>query len=161
MTGATSKYSVYMLRGLPPGLFGETYVVVTGVQSPSFDYRAEYFLLAQRPQESLHIGFYEFSAANFPESLATIDVEFSLQEALQQAESYLFDRLEERALQLQRPELSLLQVELKQCAGNLLSCWMRGRFKQQLVQIRDATKCQPLKSYLGLLSQVSITWHAG
>ena len=53
MTDSISKYTVYQLRGLPPGVFGESYVVVACDDSSTGEYRAEHHILTQRPQESL------------------------------------------------------------------------------------------------------------
>jgi hypothetical protein len=54
MKSETSRYDIYTVRQLPPGMFGETYVVVTGVVIAEDDYIGEYFVLTQRPTESLN-----------------------------------------------------------------------------------------------------------
>jgi hypothetical protein len=56
MTDTASKYTFYILRGLPAGVFGEAYVVVASTTGSTMTFRAEHYILTQRPQESLRSG---------------------------------------------------------------------------------------------------------
>lgn len=157
MTNSSAKYVVYMLRLLPPGIFGEAYAICTGTESSPGQYRAEHFILMQRPSEALHIGTpIVFDSSKFPAELGAIDIDFAITEANRQAEIDLQLLLEKRATELQRPDLAYLPFDLQPRPGSLLSCWMRGRFNEQLNAINRSTKCPSLQSYLGLLQQNSV-----
>lgn len=156
-----SSYSVYSIRGLPAGLWGESYAVVTAFESAPNELTSEYFLMTKRPAEALHSGSVSIAVTPLPEALGQIDSEFALREGVFQLETLMSDLMEKRAADLSRPELAHLQFELRLAnSGNLLSCWMRGQFNKQLSEMKDKTNCKLLQSYLGLLSQVGqITRH--
>jgi len=154
MTDKTSKYAVYMLRRLPPGMFGETYVIATGTEIAPGEYGAEHFILMQRPVEALRVGDVAVFGRSFPPELGTVDADFAIAEAYRQAEIDLLLLLEKRATDLGRTDLAYLPFELALQPGALLGCWMRGRFRKQLMAVKDATKCPALAGYLGLLQQV-------
>lgn len=156
MTEETSKYTIYTVRQLPAGMFGETYVVVTGTQISPEEYFAEHFILTQRPIEALHNGTVEILGKSFPEELGRVDINFALAEAYRQAEIDLLLLVEQRATELARPDLAYLPFDLRECASPFVGCWMRRRFSAQLMAIKDATKCPSLVRYLSLLSQVSV-----
>jgi hypothetical protein len=150
-----SKYLICELRSLPAGIFGETYAVVTGIHTSGSYFKGEYFVLTQRPAAALQKGGFRFSSTDVPADLLTVDLDFMIQEARQQAEILLIDRLEERATQLQRPELLGLNIQMKECSARpFVGCWLRGQFHEQLLDIRDQTECASLASYLGLVSQL-------
>lgn len=156
MKTETFKYDIYTLRQLPPGMFGETYVVVTGVEIAENEYIGEYFVLTQRPAESLNWGSVSISGKSFPKELESVDIDFAMAEAHRQAEIDLQLLVEKRAAQLEREDLAYLPYELKKCASPFVGCWMRGRYTSQLMAIKDATKCPSLARYLNLLRQVSV-----
>lgn len=160
MTDKNSKYVVHMLRRLPTGIFGETYAIATGTEIAPGEYRAEHFILTQRPSEALHVGNFHIFGGKLPPELGVIDIDFAIAEAYRQAEIDLLLLLEKRAMELERPDLAYLPFDLEPRPGSLLSCWMRGLFTTQITAIKDSTKCPSLAFYLGLLQQNSVTGSA-
>lgn len=154
MKTETCKYDIYTVRQLPPGMFGETYVVVTGVECAEDEYLGEYFVLTQRPFESLSWGSVSISGKSFPKELGSVDIDFAMAEAHRQAEIDLQLLVEKRATQLERSDLAYLPYELQKCASPFVGCWMRGRFTNQLIAIANQTQCATLSRYLELLRQV-------
>lgn len=154
MTNKKSKYVVYMLRRLSPGILGETYAIVTGTEVAPEDYRAEHFLLTQRPSEALHAGHFDIGG-KLPPDVGVIDIDFAITEAYRQVEIDIQLMLEKRAGELERPDLTYQAFELQERSVSLLSCWMRGRFTEQLIFIKNSTKCPSLAFYLNLLQQNS------
>lgn len=155
MTEEISKFAIYTLRQLPAGMFGETYVVVTGTEMAPGEYFAEHFILTQRPAEALQQGSVAISGKSFPEELGRVDFDFVLAEAYRQAEIDLLWLVEKRATELARPDLAYLPFDLKSCASPFVGCWMRGCFTAQLMVIKGATKCPSLTRYLDLLQQIN------
>ena len=102
---SNSKYEIFQLGGLPPGVFGETYAIATAVAKPGKTYKGEYFLLTQRPTPSLNQGTLAVNASNVPPELLSIDLDFIIRESQQQAEVRLIDLLYQRAEALNRPDL--------------------------------------------------------
>jgi hypothetical protein len=162
MTTEPAKFSVYSIRGLPAGVWGESYAVVTAFESAPNELTTEFFLLTKRPKEALNSGTLRIAVNPLPPELGKIDLEFALQEGLGQTELSLMDLLDARATELSRPDVAYLQFELKPTkTGDLLGCWMRGQFNAQLEEVQNTTQCRPLKRYLGLLSQVGIITRVG
>ncbi len=156
MTDTTCKRSVYMLQGLPAGVFGEAYVIITGMEVAAGHYRTEQFILTQRPQEALHMDAFEIDGNTFPVELGKVDVDFAMTEGLARAESNVLDLLERRSNELGRPDLAYRRFELVQRPSPFVGCKMRGRFVDQLTAVKNATRCRPFSNYLGLLDQVSV-----
>lgn len=156
MTDDTSKYNTYMLHGLPAGLFGETYAIVTGTEVSQGEYLAEYFIMTQRPSEALHMSTFDFLGNSFPSELGTVDIDFALTEAYNQVEIDLSLLLEKRVTELNRPDLAYLPFKLEQRNSPFVGCWMRGRFTDQIKNITDVTKCPSLAGYLSLIQQISV-----
>ena len=161
MTDNTSKYVVYTLRRLPAGVFGEAYAIVTGTEVTQGEYRAEHFILTQRPSEALQMGAVDISSKSFPAELGAVDADFAMAEAYRQAEIDMLLLLEQRAAALGRPDLAYLPFELEQRTSPIVGCWMQGRFTKQLIAIKGATKCPSLARYLALLQQISVVRSAG
>lgn len=157
MGKADRDYTVHCIDGLPPGIFGEAYVVCTAYALPDDVFRCEWYILTQRPEEELRRGTFEISGKDLPTELGVVDVNFARAEALSQARIDLLGLLENRAKQLNREDLSYLPFELKNIKNPLLGCWMRGRFTSQLTEIKDITDAPNLKTYLTLLKQVTYT----
>lgn len=156
MTDNESKYNIYMLHRLLAGIFGETYAITTGTEIAPEEYRAEHFILTQRPTEALHIGRSAIFGQSLPAELGRVDIDSAMDEAYRQVEIDLALLLEKRAKELNRPDLSYLPVELKPRTGSLLSCSVRGCFTKQLMVIKDTTKCPKLVRYFRLLQQNSV-----
>lgn len=161
MTDKTCEYTIYTLRGLPAGVFGEAYAIVTGTEVAQGEYRAEYFILTQRPSESLHMGAFDISGNSFPAELGTVDTIFVQAEAKQQIDMDILLLLEKRATELGRPDVVYLPFELEQRSSPFVGCWMRGCFMKQLMAVKDATKCPELARYLSLLQQISVVRGTG
>lgn len=147
-------YSVYMVGGIPPGVFGEAYAICTATDLPNAVFRCEWFLLTQRPTESLHSGVVDISSTGVPKELGEIDLGFAMNEALAQARFDIFSLLEKRAQQVNREEIAYLPFELKRTPTPLLGCWMRGLYTNELRQMKLQTASYQLRTYLGLLEQV-------
>lgn len=161
MADQISKYVIYMLHRLSPGIFGETYVIVTGTEVSPGEYRAEHFILTQRPNETFRMGAFDISGDSFPAELGSIDTEFAIAEAYRQAEIDLQLMLEERATELGRPDLAYIPFELEQQPNSFVSCWMRGRYNKELMAVKDATMCPSLARYLSLLQQIRVVRRGG
>ncbi len=162
MPSAKEKYAVYSIRGLPAGVWGESYAVVTAFESAENEFSSEFFVITKRPEESLNSSGIKIEVSPLPEELGKIDLDFALQEGLQQTDILLMEMLEARATELSRPDLAYLKYELiPMNSGNLLSNWMRGQFNSQLSEIKSKTNCPSLSRYLGLLSQVGIITRYG
>lgn len=156
MTATASKYTFYMLRGLPAGVFGEAYVVVATTTGSTMTFRTEHYILTQRPQESLRSGVLNIVANDFPAELGIVDADFAISNGLHQAEIDIFEMLEKRSIELDRPEVALLPFDLKECPNPFVGCRMRGRFLQQLEDIGNSTKCPSLSRHMRLLQQVRV-----
>lgn len=162
MTTEPSKFSVYSIRGLPPGVWGESYAVVAAFDSNPNELTTEFFIMTKRPKEALNSGTFIVTASPLPPEFGKVDLEFALQEGLRQTELSLMNLLETRAAELSRPDVAYLPFELEPAKpGDLLGCWMRGQFNSKLREIQASTHCPSLARYLGLLSQVSIITRAG
>ncbi|MEO6918677.1 MAG: hypothetical protein ABI171_06615 [Collimonas sp.] len=161
MTDNMSKYTIYTLRGLPAGVFGEAYAIVTGTEVDQGEYTAEHFILTQLPNEALHMGTFDISGNSFPTELGIVDTDFALTEAQHQVEIDLFALLEKRATALGRPDVAYLPIELKLQPRPFVGCAMRGRFMKQFKIVEDATKCPSLARYLGYLQQIKVIRYGG
>lgn len=62
----SSKYSMYSIRGLPAGVWGESYAVVTAFESGSRELTTEYFVLTKRPKEALHSAAFKIAVTSLP-----------------------------------------------------------------------------------------------
>src|ERR1700687_5811732 len=100
MSAVTHGYTIYMLLRLPPGMFGETYVITTGTEVAKGECDGEYYILTQRPQEALHSRAFRISGNSLPAELGVVDSTFAQAEALRQSELDLFLLLEARAAEL-------------------------------------------------------------
>lgn len=147
MSSKTSQYSVYSICGLPAGVWGESYVVVTAYESTPVELAGEFFILTKRPQEALNFGALKIAASALPPEFGKIDIEFVLRESLCQSDRLLNDMLEARAVELARPDVACLRFELKpNTTTGLLHCWMNGRFKPQLKDIQTKTQSNAMRA---------------
>ena len=156
MTKTTSKYTIYRLRGLPPGVFGEAYVVVATDIIYQSTFRAEHYILTQRPQESLRGGTLDIRKSDLPSELGIVDADFAIEEGLRQAEIDIVDMLEKRSIELSRQEIALMSFDLQECHSPFVGCRMRGKFLKQISDIAESTKCSSLYQYLSLVQQVRV-----
>lgn len=156
MTGTTSKFIVYIIKGLPAGVFGESYVVVASDTISRLTFRAEYYILTQRPQESMRGGTLDIHKNDLPPELGTVDADFAIGEGFHQAEIDIIDMLEKRSRDLGRPDIALLPFSLEEHHRPFVGCRMRGQLLKQIDVIAESTKCTALFSYLSLVQQVKI-----
>ncbi|MDN2713663.1 hypothetical protein [Janthinobacterium sp. SUN120] len=156
MNKQNSKRIIYYLGGLPAGVFGESYVVLTAIEISTGLYRCEQFILTQRPTESLQIDHFEIDCNRMPPELGEFDIDFALDEGKQHAELLVSELLEHRANNLGRAELALSSFQLSDRHSTFVGCRMRGVFVKQLSEMRAATKCTAFSSYLGLVEQVAV-----
>ena len=148
-----SKYKTFQLRGLPPGLFGETYVVATGICTGGDNYKVECFVITQRPKPALHTVAFPVVAGDVPNELLSVDLDFLVDEGRQQGENRIIDRLGELADELRRPDLLSLPVRLEECPGRpFVGCWLRGAFHEQIREVARTTECASLAKYLGMVA---------
>lgn len=127
MTDSTSKYTIYQLRGLPPGIFGKSYVVVACDDSLKGKFRAEHYILTQRPHESMQSGVLNMDN-DLPAELGIIDANFVISEGLRQAEIAIFELLGKMSIELDRRDIAILPFNLKECPSPFVGCRMRGLF---------------------------------
>jgi hypothetical protein len=151
MTDDACKYRAYILQGFHPSVFGETYVIVTATKDARGKYDAEYFILMQRPSKTLMLkAFEDVGNPNLIDIGPVVDLDIALAFALNEAEHHLFLLLEKRAAELNDSDLADLPFRWAPFVG-----WrMRGRFTDQLMEIKDSTKCTSLARPLSLLEQV-------
>lgn len=162
MTTQISKFCVYSIRGLPAGVWGESYAIVTAFESTPNELTTEFFIMTKLPKEALNSGNLKVVVSPLPPELGKIDLDFALQEGQRETELSLMNLLEARAAELSRSDVAYLQFELKPTkTGYLLGCWMRGQFNSQLKEVQVSTQCPLLAQYLRLLSQVSVINRAG
>lgn len=152
-TYTDSRYKIFRVSGLPPGLFGLTYVVAVGIHTSGDYFKGEYHILTSRPP-ALHQDGFRFSAAGVPADLLTVDLDFIVQEAVQQAQIFILDKIDEKATELKKPDLLALPVEFKESPSPFAGFRLRGEFEQQIVQIRSTTECEVLERYLGYVLQL-------
>lgn len=150
-----SKYKILQLQGMPPGVFGETYVVTVGIHTLGHYYKGEYHIITQRPEPLLESGTWRFEQAFAPIELLTVDLDFMVEESITFAQNHIYDRLIERAAELKADCLLTEQVVLKECAVRpFVGCWIRNTFNQQIVNLAQTTECTFLYRYLHALSQI-------
>lgn len=143
--------STFSISGLPPGLFGEVYVVISVWQPSKTLWMAEYNILTTRPQENLVNCVVEFDIANYPPELESIDEAYMEAEAARQAEIDLALELEKRAIASGRPELAYLPITLQPTKISPVTLWVRNLFPVKFEDMANQTKSSDLKKYLGVV----------
>lgn len=149
---ADSKFQIFELESLPPGIFGETHVITVGIHTSGEYFKGESYVLTSRPEPRLHQKHWRFSSAGVPPELLSVDLDFILNEGRKYAENQLIDRLYEKAEQTRNAELLGVRVNLVECQNRpLVGCWIRNVFHDQTVEIKNTTECESLANYLSLL----------
>lgn len=151
----SSRFSVYSIRELPAGVWGESYAIVTAFESGSKELTTECFLITKRPKEDMHSCALPIEVSPIPVELGTIDLDFALQEGLREADLLLMNVLEARATELDRPDVAHFRYELKPTnRGDLLGCCAkeenRLRFKAYIARrygLRVPLRSQPSQRY--------------
>lgn len=152
-----SQFRFYQLDRAPSGLFGETHVISVGIHTMGPNYKGEVYVLSQRSEPHFESAGWYFSAADIPEELATVDIDFMLEEGKQHAELLLIDRLERRAEELGNADilgcgLNLVENQVRPLVG----CWVRGRFHEEMAEVYRATECSSLHRYLHMLMSMNV-----
>ena len=157
MTDEKSKYSTYILNGLHPSIFGETHIIITSTKDNEGKYEAEYFILMQRPNETL--AFKTFNDVGNPNQLEMekgSNLDSALDFGLSEAERDLDILLEKRTSELNRPDLAHSPFELIERNSPFVSFRMRGKFTEQLMKIKNNTKCRSLANFQTVAAQVNM-----
>ena len=135
--------------GLPTGLFGEAYVVISVLAAFHHELEmAEYNILTKRPHEHLISGIVDFDTASYPPELQPIDEAYMEAEAARQAEIDLILELERRATDVKRPELAYLPFKLERTKISPVTLWVRNTFPVKFADMANETKSSDLKRYL-------------
>ena len=143
--------STFRVQGLPPGLFGEAYVVVSVWQPCTTTWMAEYNILTKGPHEHLVSCVVDFDIANYPPELDSIDEAYMEAEAARQAEIGLMLELETRATDSGRPELAYLPITLQPTKITPVTLWVRNLFPVKFEDMANQTKSSDLKKYLRMV----------
>lgn len=147
-----SKYKFFQLKSVPPGIFGETYVISVGVHTSGDYFKGESYVLTKKPEPQLHQDRWRFSASGVPPELLTVDLDFMLNEGCLFAENHLVDRLFQKADETKNAALLGVRVNLVECkASPLVGCWIRNVFHDQIIEIKNTTECESLAKYLSML----------
>jgi hypothetical protein len=135
-----SKCTILQLIGMPPGVFGETYVVAVGSHTSVPYYKGGYHVISQPPKPRLESGTWRFEQSFAPSEPLTVDLDLMIDESITLARNHLFDRLVERAAELKADRPQVEQIVLKECSADpVVSCWIRNVFNRQLVDLAHAT----------------------
>ena len=143
--------STFSILGLPPGIFGEAYVVISVWQPSVTQWKAEYNILTTRPQENLVSCVVEFDIANYPPELESIDDAYMEAEAVRQAEIDLALELERRATASSRPELAYLPITLQRTKISPVTLWVRNLFPMKFADMATQTMSSDLEKYLRMV----------
>lgn len=149
-----SKYKIFEITGLPPGLFGSVYVVAVSIHTSGDYFRGEHYVLTARSL-ALHIEKFRFSSTDLPPDFLRVDLEFILQEAKEQSQIFFANELEKRAIELKRPDLVALPFALEEISSPFVGFRLRGEFENEIIQIRNETECEQLSIYLGHILKIS------
>ena len=144
--------STYKLVGLPPGLFGQTYVVFSVWKTPPSLWEAEYSILASRPDELLA----QSSISCDLSSCETGEPEFGEREmeteAREKAEGLLEEELRRRALANGRQEWAESPIRLEPSRYTPASIWTLNTHPLAFSAMFERTKSNDLRSYLTMVS---------
>jgi hypothetical protein len=143
--------STFTVSGLPPGIFGEAYVVISVWKPSATKWMAEYNILTTRPQENLDSCVVEFDVANYPPELESIDEAYMEAEAARQAQIDLELELGKRAIIVGRPEVAYLPLTLKRTKISPVTLWVRNLLPMKFADMANQTKSSDLKKYLQMV----------
>lgn len=143
--------STFSVLGLPPGLFGEAYVVISVWQPSVTQWKAEYNILTTRPNERLDSCVVEFDVSNYPSELESIDEAYMEAEAVRQAGIDLALKLEEQATASGRSELAYLPITLQRTKLSPVTFWVRNLFPMKFADMATYTKSSDLSRYLRMV----------
>ena len=152
-----SKVRYMQVRGLPAGVFGETYIVAVAVHTVSSHYQGEVYVISQRADETLNTVKVHCNGAGVDAELTKIDLDYVLEEGIWHAEQLLFSMLARRAVSLSAPHVEELEPEIKESpSAPIVSCWLRGKFHSQIREMADQTESETFARHLGMVMQAPI-----
>ena len=156
MNSSNSKCKYFRISGVPAGSFGESYLLITTkVESMQLCWW-EYYIISKRMNPSLQKMSHEYETpTDLPESLK-IDICYLLDEAKQEAQYFLEDKLVEIYEKAGKPLSPTTGIELVEISQNPLhSLWFRDQLRDEIGLISQSTKSPDLKPYLELLVKSS------
>ena len=139
---------MFSVSGLPRGLFGDAYVIVSVWKPSTTLWTAEYHILTKRPHEHLLSGTVDFDTTDFPPELEPIDDAYMEAEAMRQVEIDIGLELERRATESNRPDWAYLPLRLDTTTITAVTLWTRDMFPTKFGDMAAATKSPQLKRYL-------------
>lgn len=145
---------MFAVRGLPNGLLGESYVIVSAWQESNALWEAEFHVLTSRPSYARTSGLVEFPLAGYPSELPAIDEVYMEGEARQQAEIALIELVDKRAAQENRPDVLSHPFRLEASNISAVSLWTRGIHLDALKSIAVQTRSPKLKVHLRLVMSI-------
>lgn len=146
--------AVFSVRGLPPGLLGESYVLISVWKPSDALWKAESHLLTKRPSERRISSTVEFDISEYPAELPAMDEAAMEQEALRQAEMDLIEELERRAAAENKPEIAWQAYRLERSNVSSVSLWVNNTYPNVLAEIANKTESPKLRLHLKLVMSV-------
>lgn len=143
--------STFTVSGLPPGVFGEVYVVISVWKPTETEWLAEYNILNTYPKEMLDSRIVAFDVTNYPSDLEPIDETYMEAEAVRQAQIDLELELAKRATSLNRAEAAFFPIRLHETKISPVTLWVRDLFPKKFVDMTNQTKSADLKKYLQMV----------
>ncbi|MBA3589940.1 hypothetical protein [Methylibium sp.] len=149
------EYKIYELRGMPPIIFGETYVIAVGIHTTGPYFKGEYHIFHQRPAATAESLGWTFEQSEDHQDVLTASVGWMIEESVNFAQSRLAEKLFQRAEELNAPQILGALLELRESkASPFGGCRIRGVFHEQMDEVLRATKCASLRRYFSALRQV-------
>jgi len=153
-----SEYTVYSIRGLSAGVFGDSYVVIAGEDNDDI-VNIEWHILTKKPEETLISKYFSISPKNFPpEVIEEIGspYQYGASQAKLYAELNLLELLEDRAKELGRPDIASMypRLELIDKTTMFVRSAVSGSHFKSVKQIHEKTMCGELKRKLSLTNQL-------
>lgn len=149
----------YKLRAnVSAGVFGETYAVTAlDVPEPGeTTARAEWVVFISRPKPIMIYGGLRTCYGVLPGDLGVFGPNEVHQEAAQQAQLDLLDKLAVRAKELGRPEIEFVQLELEPIATlPLVSAWIRGLWHPEIRKLGNEGETVALSSHCKLICRLN------
>jgi len=149
-----SLFKVY--RGSYLTCFGTPTVIVTADQIMKPTLYSEYFVFIEGENSLFWGGTISVNTNNAPEHIISDEINFSIDEALLQAQTSLSLRqskyFQSRNIELwQRDKIELMEID----KATLSRIWRSGKFEKQLQYIKENSKSKLLQNYMKVLEGVT------
>ena len=145
-----NKPSSYRLDGLPPSIFGETYVFISIWASDPNVLMSEYSILTSRPEELLAQTATTHDLSGRPPELPLYDEGAAEAEALRLAQICLEDEIERRAIAEGRNEFTH-SVRLTPCDLSPVSLWALNTHPRAIREMLERTTSNGLRNFLKMV----------